>query len=563
MSAIFVLLQLAGNVALLLWGIHMVQSGVMRAFGTTLRSALSTGLDSRWRAFLAGFGITAVMQSSTATALMAASFMAGGLISFVPAMAAVLGANVGSTVIVQLLSFNVTAVAPLLVLAGVVAFRRGQKTRVRDLGRVAIGLGLVLLALRGVIVTIEPIEHAEAVRQLLALLASDPVMNVVIGALLTWASFSSVATVLLVMALGAAHVIAPPAMLSLVLGANLGIVIPQYLGTGRNPVAQRLALGNLIVRATGCLAVVPFLGPIQAVLSTVEADPARQAANFHAVFNVLLAAAFMGLLGPLSKLCECLLPAQTRTADRGTPRYLAHPDLSVPGIGIVNAQREVLRIVDLVKDMVQAFGEALDSDDRKKLIQVAALDDSIDQLHGAVKAHLIAITRADALDEADLRRCTEILNFAINLEHVGDILDMSLRELATRKIKNRLRFAPEGSAQIGEMQDRLLKQLSVAVSVFMTRDERQARILLDEKVHMRDIAQAALDEHLQSLREGRPETIETSALYVDMIRDLKRITAHLTSVAYPVLEEKGVLLKSRLIEVNEVGDPLKPRAKLN
>lgn len=560
MSATMVLLQLAGHVALLLWGIHMVQSGIMRAFGTALRGALSAGLDSRGRAFLAGFGITAVMQSSTATALMAASFLASDLISFVPAMSAVLGANVGSTVIVQLLSFDVAALAPLLVLAGVVAFRRGRKTRVRDLGRVAIGLGLVLLALRGIMLAIEPVEYAASVREVLALLASDPAMNVVIGALLTWASFSSVATVLLVMALGDAHVIALPAMLALVLGANLGIVIPQYLGAGQNAVAQRLALGNLIVRGAGCLAVLPFLSSLASIVGSVEADPARQVANFHTAFNVALAAAFMGLLGPLSKLCERLLPAAASAADQGTPRYLVQPDISAPAIGIAAAQREVLRIVDLVKDMVQAFGEALDADDRKKLVQVAALDDSIDQLHGAVKAHLIAISRGDDLDEADVRRCSEILNFTINLEHVGDILDMSLRELATRKIKNRLRFAPEGKAQIGDMQDHVLRQLNIAVSVFLTRDERQARMLLDEKIHMRDIAQTALDEHLQRLREGRPETIETSALYVDMIRDLKRITAHLAAVAYPVLEERGVLLKSRLIEAD---DPSKPGAKLN
>lgn len=548
MSGTLVLLQLAGNIALLLWGIHMVQSGILRAYGASLRHLLTTGLHNRWKAMLAGAGITAVVQSSTATALMAGGFMAAGLMELVPALAVLLGANVGSTLIVQLASLNVSAIAPVLVLAGVVAFRHGPRTRWRDLGRVGIGLGLILIAVHAIVVVIAPVEHAETLRQLIRILAGDPAMNILIGALMAWVTYSSVATVLLVMVLGAAHVVPAIGMYSLVLGANLGIVIPQFLAAGNSPVARRLALANAIIRGTGCLVALPFLGIIAGLIAGIDDDRARQAANFHTFFNVALALAFIGLLDPLARLCERLLPDGPAKQDRGSPRYLGSAGESSPGIVIADAQREVLRIVDLIKEMLTAFAEALNADDRKKLNEVAALDDAIDGLHSAVKAHLVDLSRVQGLEEADLRRCSEILVFAINLEHVGDILDMSLRQLAARKIKNRLRFAPEGSAELASMQDRVMRQLGVAVSVFLTRDERDARALVDEKVHMRDAAQQALDDHLQRLREGRPETIETSALYVDMIRDLKRITAHLASVAYPILEERGALRRSRLRE---------------
>lgn len=559
MSGSAVLLQLAGNIALLLWGIHMVQSGILRAYGGPLRHVLTTGLHSRWKALLAGAGATAIVQSSTATALMAGSFMAAGLMEFVPALAVLLGANIGSTLIVQLASLNISAVAPVLVLVGVIAFRHGPRTRWRDLGRVGIGLGLILIAVHAILLVIAPVEHADSLRQLLAILARDPVMNVVIGALVAWVTYSSVATVLLVMALASAHVVAPEAMYALVLGANLGIVIPQYIGAGDSPVAQRLALANAIIRGAGCLAVLPFLGFIAELTPGLGGDAGRQAANFHTLFNLALALAFIGLLDPLARLCERLLPAGPANDDRGAPRYLVTADTASPSVVIANSQREVLRIVDLIKEMLQTFAEALRADDRKKLAEVAALDDAIDGLHGAVKAHLVELSSTKGLEESDLRRCSEILVFAINLEHVGDILDMSLRQLAARKIKNRLRFAPEGSAELASMQERVLRQLGVAVSVFLTRNERDARALLDEKVHMRDAAQNALDDHLRRLREGRPETIETSALYVDMIRDLKRITAHLASVAYPILEERGALRRSRL---RDEGDP-GPDPRLN
>ena len=203
MPATFTLLQLAGYVALLLWGMHMVHTGVVRAFGGDLRQLLATGLRTRWTAFLAGAGITALLQSSTALALMSTTFIAEGFIGLVPALAVTLGANVGTTLIVQVLTFNIFAIAPVFVLAGLIAFKRGSKTRTHDVGRVAIGIGLILLALHLIVAAIEPVEKASALRELFALLSSDPVVDVAIAALLTWAAYSSVAMVLLVMTLAA------------------------------------------------------------------------------------------------------------------------------------------------------------------------------------------------------------------------------------------------------------------------------------------------------------------------------------------------------------------------
>src|SRR5437763_8897506 len=166
MSATLTLIDLAGAIALLLWGVHMVQSGIQRAFGPNLRRFLARALGDRFRAFLAGLGVTAILQSSTAAGLMAASFAAGGLVDLMPALAVMLGANVGTTLIVQALSFDVSRVAFLLVLIGVMMFRRSGVTRTRDLGRVGIGLGLMLIALQHLLAMITPYEDAPSLRML-------------------------------------------------------------------------------------------------------------------------------------------------------------------------------------------------------------------------------------------------------------------------------------------------------------------------------------------------------------------------------------------------------------
>lgn len=548
MSVTFILLHLAGFVALLLWGMHMVHTGIVRAFGGNLRQMLASGLNNRFKAFLAGVGLTALLQSSTATALMSTSFVAAGFITLVPALAVTLGANVGTTLIVQVLTFDVAALAPIFVLVGLLAFNRGGKTRTRDLGRVAIGIGLILLALHLIITTIEPVEQAQALRALFVLLASDPLIDVALAALLTWAAYSSVAVVLLVMTLAAQQIVPPAAAMALVLGANLGNVIPQFLATGSSNDARRLALANLLVRGMGCAIAIPLLPWLTQLMANLETSPARQVADFHSLFNLTLAVLFIPLLDPLAQLCIRLLPSTSLGNDPGKPQYIDPAVVGTPSLALADAAREVLRMVDLVENMLRTFFEALKNDDRKLLSRLAAMDDAIDTLHNAVKQHLTAISREDGLSEADARRCSDILAFTINLEHVGDILDKSLRDIAAKKIKNRLTFSPEGLQEIADMHRHLLDNLHLATSVFMMGDLQAARTLLSEKDRMRDLEQAATANHFERLREGRTQSIETSSIHIDIARDLKRIAAHIASVAYPILEQSGALRRTRLLD---------------
>src|SRR5947209_11385396 len=292
-----VLLDLLGGVSLLLWGLHMVHSGFVRAFGSDLRRMLGTALRNRFRAFLAGIAVTALLQSSTATALMAAAFAAGGLVALVPALAIMLGANVGTALIVQALSFNVSAVAPVFLLVGIIAFRRGGRTRTRDLGRVAIGLGLMLLALHILLDTLAPAEQAPQVRALFAVFTSQPIVCVFLAAVLTWAAHSSVAVVLLVMSLAYSHFISPVGALALVLGANLGSAINPVLEGSKSadPASRRVPIGNLLNRVIGVAATLPLLPQIVEIFGRFQLDPARMTAEFHLAFNVALALIFIGL----------------------------------------------------------------------------------------------------------------------------------------------------------------------------------------------------------------------------------------------------------------------------
>ncbi len=548
MDATLTLLDLAGSVALLLWGVRMVQTGVQRAFGPNLRRILSKALGNRCNAFLAGLGVTTLLQSSTATGLMVAAFAAGGLVDLVPALATMLGANVGTTLIVQLLSFDISRASPLLVLIGVVMFQRGDATRTRDLGRVAIGLGLMLMALTRLLEIMTPYEDVPSLRMLMGAVATVPVIDILLAAVLTWAAHSSVAVILLVMSLTAKGVVPPHAAFALVLGANLGSALNPLLeaATGSDPAAKRLPIGNLVNRLVGCAVALALLDRIGPALLSIEPDPARAVADFHTAFNLVLAVIFFPLLGPFAGLLKRWLPAQVDTNDPARPIYLDRAAREVPAIALAGAAREALRMADTVEAMLQRALDAFDRGDRKQIAETKRLDDVLDRLNTAIKTYLSSLD-PEALSRDDHRRLSQILTFTTNLEQAGDIVERNLMDQATKRLKRGLTYSRQGRAEIHRMLERLTTNLRTAAAAFMFEDARAARQLAVEKEAFRDLETRATTAHFERLRAGRIDSAETSALHLDTLRDLKQVNAHLVAAAaYPVLEAQGELLQSRL-----------------
>ncbi len=544
-----ILLDLVGGVALLLWGLHMVHSGIVRAFGSDLRRFLAKALRNRFLAFLAGLVVTTLLQSSTATGLMTASFVTEGSVNLMPALAIMLGANVGTTLIVQALSFNVSALAPVLFVVGVTAFKRGGQTRTRDLGRVAIGLGLMVLSLHILLDTLAPAENAPAVRTVLSAMTSEPLLCLAVAAALTWVAHSSVTVVLLVMSLAYSQFIAPDAALALVLGANLGSAINPLLEGSRSddPASRRLPLGNLLNRVVGCAVVLPFVHPLADAFARLEPNPSRMAADFHTAFNVALALLFILPLNGVAALLTRFLPERAKAGDPSTPLYLDETALATPSVALACAARETLHIGDIIETMLRQTMTALTTGDRKLVEEICRMDDAVDGLDEAVKLYLTKLTR-ESLNERDGMRAMEIISFSINLEHVGDIIDKNLMELASKKIKRQIAFSAEGAAELAAFHQEVCDNLKLAFGVFMTGDLASARQLVTEKAALRATEFAAAENHLARLREGRSESIESSSLHLDILRDLKRIHSHICSVAYPVLERAGELQPSRLKE---------------
>jgi phosphate:Na+ symporter len=467
-------------------------------------------------------------------------------VALVPALAVMLGANVGTTLIVQVLSFDVAAIAPALILIGVLLFRRAGAGRTRDLGRVAIGLGLMLMALHHIVETITPFEDTVSLRLVLGAITTQPVLDVLVAAALTWAAHSSVVVVLLVMSLASKGVVPPDTAFALVLGANLGTAINPVLEgvTGDDPVARRLPLGNLLNRVVGCIIALVLLDRIGNLMVRLDPDPSRSVADFHTLFNILLAVVGLPLLGPFAALLRRLLPARVEPDDPSRPRYLNREAIEQPVIALACAAREALRMADALEAMLSGAADVLGATDRRRFSEVRRLDDILDRLNRAIRTYLSELD-PETLTEADDRRLSEILTFTTNLEAAGDVVDRDVMGHLEKRLKRGLVLPEAERAEAARLLARLGATARAAAAVFMTEDARAARVLVTEKETFRELEAAATEAHFAELRGRRAS--DASALHLDLLRDLKRLNSHLVAAAaYPVLEGQGELLATRL-----------------
>ncbi len=542
------LLNLLAGVSLLVWGTHIVRTGILRLYGGDLRRVLRKSISHRFTAFLAGLGVTGLIQSSTATALIVAAFAGQGLIGTAPALAVMLGADVGTSFVTLILSFDLSWLAPLLIFAGVILFLSMQATNLGRFGRILIGLGLIMFALQWISVAAKPFVQAAGVKVIFASLTGDVLLDMLVAALFTMLCYSSLAVVLLVATLASLHVIALPVALGLVLGANLGSGLLGMLSTMQSPPeARRVTLGNFLFKLIGCVIAIPFLPHVDGWIDALELDKAREVVLFHLGFNVTLALLFIFWTERIARIAERLLPAKPAADNPATPRHLDPSALGTPTLAIANAAREAMRIGDVIEDMLNGMLIVMQTNDRVLSARLRAKDDIVDQLYTAVKLYLTQISR-EALDEKEGRRWADIVSFTINLEQVGDIIERVLIDLEEKKIEKHRNFSEAGTAEIRDLHARLVANLRLGMSVFLNGDLKSAQQLLAQKVLFRDLERAYADSHLTRLAGNTVESIETSSLHLDLISDLKRMNSHICSIAYPILEEAGVLARTRLKE---------------
>jgi phosphate:Na+ symporter len=539
------LLHLLAAVALLVWGTHLVRTGILRVLGAKLRGILARATGNRATAALAGVGVTAVVQSSTATALIVSAFVGQGLVALPTALAVMLGADVGTSLMAVLFHFDLSWLSPLLIFVGVVLFIARQDTTAGRVGRIFIGLGLMLLALGMISESTRVLTQSSVVQAALRSLSSDILLEITVGALIAVLAYSSLATVLLVATLAASQVIPMEVALGLVLGANLGSGLLAVLTTAKSALTVRqVPLGNLLFKVLGVAVTIPLVGWWLKFASPQLGAAATQVVVFHLAFNLLAALSLLGITGMVARWVEKLLPPSPDLAST-RPRHLDPSALSTPSLAISCAAREALHQADVVETMLMGTLNVIKNNDLALAEDLRQLDDTVDALYSAIKYYLTKISR-QALSEDESRRWTDIISFTINLEQIGDILERVLQDVEDKKIRMGRSFSEAGMAEICDLHARLVDNLRLSMSVFLGGTMRDAQKLLEEKARFGNLERAYAATHLERLADNTLHSIETSSLHLDLISELKRINSHICSIAYPILDSAGALSPTRL-----------------
>ncbi len=532
-----VLFALLGGTALLLYGVRLVGEGLQRAVGTRLRHLLSTLTGNRLKSLAVGAGVTAVLQSSSATTVMLVGFASAGLLSLRQTMGVILGADIGTTVTVQLLAFDVLAFSPLVVFAGWLLWAAGRGT-VRYVGQAILGFGLLFLGMKLVTDGTSPLARSALFSELLGALVDQPLILLLVAAAFTGLVRSSAAVIGLALSLGLAGVMPLVGAIPIIFGANIGTAVTALVAAiGQNAEARRVAAAHAAFKVVGVAIFFPFIGPFADLVSRTAPDVERQIANAHTIFNVALGALFLPGTDLAARLFEWLIPE--RESKEAGAIYLNPQTLDTPAVALGQALREALRMGDVVVSSLRESIEVFERDDEQLLRRLIARDDVIDRLEEDIKQFLIALG-AQSLTEEQAERETALIFVIANLEEIGDVIEKNLMELAEKKIRGGHVFSRQGWAEVHDLHAKVVENLELALSALATQDGTIAEKVIRHKSNINLLERRLRQTHIQRLHEGLRESIDTSSIHLDLLANLKRANSLTAGVAYAVLGRHAV-----------------------
>ena len=530
------LLHLLSAVALLVWGTHIVRTGVMRVYGARLRTVLSRSVEKKPFAFCSGIGVTALVQSSNATTMLVTSFVAQDLVALAPALVIVLGADVGTALMARVLTFDLSWLSPLLIFIGVIFFLSKKQSRAGQLGRVSIGLGLILLALELIVQAVTPITQASGVQVIFASLTGDMLLDALIGAVFAVITYSSLAAVLLTATLNATGVISFDVALCLVIGANLGSGLLAMLNnSAATPAARRVALGSLLFKLVGSLLVLPFVHLLADAMRQISLPESELVIYFHVFYNLIRCLVMVPFVEPMARFSQRVIADAPEADTRLKPKHLDNTALDTPALGLANAARETLRMGEALEQMLTMWGNVIRGEPRQER-ELRKLADDVDVLYTAIKLYLAQMPKEDLTGD-ESRRWAEIIEMSLNLEQAADIIERMASDVARKSFAARRAFSAEGLQELDALLEQLSDNLKLALTVFFSGDVAGARRLRRNKHRLRILSRRYSHAHVNRLHQQNVQSIETSSLHLGLLSDMKRLNSLFCAVAYSVLEQ--------------------------
>ena len=531
------LFGIVGGTSMLLYGIRLSSDGLQQAAGTRLRPLLSTRTSRRWRGVLVGAGVTAFLQSSAATTVMLVGFVSAGFMSLEQTIGVILGADIGTTVTVQLLAFNITQYSLLLIAVAVPLMLATRRKQYNYLGQILLGFGFIFLAIKIIGESTVPLKHEPLVQQMLTGLSSNPELALILALILTVLIQSSAGTIGLTITFATQGLLPLTLALPIIFGANVGTsATALFSSIGAPREAQRVALAHALFKIVGVLVFFPLIEPMAALVQQTAPDVARQIANAHTLFNVALTLIVFPLARPFAWLVRQIMPDVPSRERAFGPQYLDERVLDTPALAIGQATREALRMADIVHSMILDSAVVLAKNDETLIETVTRRDDQVDLLEVAIRNFLTKLSEHNLSPELS-RQEVGLIYMTSDLEHIGDIISKSLMSIAAKKAEGKMTFSQNGQKELNDLFNKVNENFTLAVAAFTAQNDELAQKVLRHKTRINQIERELRQAHIARLHAGLPESIETSSIHLDALNDLKRINSHATNIAYVVLGE--------------------------
>ena len=531
------LIQIIGGLAVFLYGFNLSREGLSLFGGEKLRKAIYSLTDSPVRGLLVGVIITVFLQSSSATSVMLVGFASSGMISLLQSIGVILGADVASTLTVQLISFRVMDYALLPVAVGFFMGFFIRRRNLRYLGRIIMGFGLLFFGIKLMSDGALPLAHSRIFLELLQTLDENPLGGLFLSALLTALVQASAATIGLVISFSLSGAITLQAALPMILGANIGTSVTAFLAAaGSNNEGKQVAWAHFSIKILGVILVWPFLPELkQLTVATADTLP-RQIANAHTIFNLGVAVLFLPFRGLLAAGVKRVFPGKDRIADRFAARYLDPKASTTPDLAFVNASREILRIADIVEEMLKESLPLFFRGDLEEMERIRERDKEVDSLERQVRLYLARVSEK-VMTEKQSEKEMRLHNFVSSLKTMGDVVVKNILVLAENKFQKGLAFSEVGWEEIKDYHRRVSENLRAAVTAFAGGEEDLSKAVM-AKVRELDAEERRLKlNHIRRLHQGLKESIDTSAIHLDLLNNLQRINSEIEAGLTPYSQE--------------------------
>ncbi|HBH0589131.1 TPA: Na/Pi cotransporter family protein [Clostridioides difficile] len=536
-----IIISLMGGLGLFLYGMNLMGEGLQKSAGTKLKKIIKLLTSNLFMGVLVGTGVTAVIQSSSATTVMLVGFVNAGIMTLKQAIGVIMGANIGTTVTAQLVSFDLTGMAPVALGVGIILYLFGNKPRIKNIAEILIGFGILFTGMDFMKMAVEPLRDYQGFTDLLVTFGRYPLLGLLLGFGITAIIQSSSASMGMLVALAAEGLVPLSAALPILYGQNIGTCVTSLLSSiGANKNARRAAMMHLIFNVLGTVIFLIFLNKpvVSMVTSWDPSNVARQIANTHTLFNIISVLILLPFTNLIIKLAIKLVPDRAGDIDEDetkTIKYIDDRMIETPSIALANTIKEALRMGEKAKESLNASMEALVEHSTEKIDKTYRRERLINDLQKAILNYLLKLSKA-ALDDDSREVVDTLFNTVNDIERIGDHAK-NIAELSQVAIDSNIYFSEEGQSELDVMYNRVVSAYTYALESMRSDNVDLACkvIKIEEQVDIMEKSCRA--NHMYRLNNNLC-SIENGVIYLDVISNLERISDHAVNIAQQVIAKR-------------------------